>query len=246
MQTLTSYKAVGRSIFKIALAASLGVISLYAGIRFYENFGPLLYASWNSLGSLERMILSLLFLIDIGGIIALATVVARDKMRFMVSIRDPQRRIVLISAGTITKLPLSNKDMDPELHEAVLKAFRQSTLLIAYNPLEGGVVKFRGKPGSMRRAIIKGVPTYVMTVRHSNQDARYAEAQRKSERKFAQKIINEVEKARRGNRFSVAMRLIGHGITSYTCDKHFPRPSAGTHIVFVVTDQKSGGGSTNE
>ncbi|PUA31696.1 MAG: hypothetical protein B7O98_08890 [Zestosphaera tikiterensis] len=246
MQSGTSYKAVGRSIFKVALAISLVITGLYAGIRFYEAFGPLLYASWNSLGSLERMILTLILLSYFGAIIALATVVLRNKIRFTISVRDQQRKIALISAGSITKLPLLNKEINPELPEAVLKAFCQSTLLIAYNPLEGGVRKFRGKIGSIKRTIIKGVPTYIMNVRHSNQDVRYAEAQRRSELPFARKLIRQVERARRSNTFSVAIRLLGHGITSYTCDKHFPKPSANTHIVFVVADQKMGGDSKNE
>jgi len=240
MQTGASYKAVSRSVFKVALAISLVITGLYAGIRFYEAFGPLLYASWNSLGSLEKMILTLVFSTYLGAIIALATVIVRNKIRFMISIRDQQRKIALISAGTITKLPLLNKEMNPELPDAVLKAFRQSTILIAYNPLEGGVRKFRGKVGSIKKTIIKGVPTYIMNVRHSNQDVRYAEAQRKSEMPFARKLIRQIERVRRSNTFSVAIRLLGHGVTSYTCDEHFPKPPANTHIVFVVADQKVG------
>jgi len=234
-----SHRAISGLILKAISIASLFVAGLYAGIRFYEAFGPLLYAFWQSLGVLERMSVTLLLVTYLGAVIAFVVIIVRNKVKFLLGVRDNFRKVVLVAAGTIVNVPLINKETRPELAEPIMKAFRSSTLVIAFNPLEGGVARYRSKIGSIKRSIVKGTPTYILNVRHSNQDMRYAEAQRKAEVNFARKLLHEIKRLHKGN-FSAAIWLLGHGITSYTTQANFPKPPAGVNIILLVADPETG------
>lgn len=238
-------------ILRIGIFAILAIILSYFIFRFSGVAISVITAYLETLGSAERLVIYALATVVLGIIIAIPLLVLYKRLvlrrKFEASIKDVRRRLLIVSAGTICKLPLNIKNRNPYViipKEIEEDYFESRCVLLAYNPDEGGVERFVKKVGEYVKTFIGKIPAYVITVRHSKQNVEFAMQQREAERDKVINVINQIN-SKRKEPFSAALSILGYGITGLTCTKRFPVPNSNTLITIVVADRRRREGEAN-
>jgi len=238
-------RRISKKILKIGGFAVAAIILSYLIYRVSEILIPIVSKYLETLGAAERLFIYAIAIVILGTLLAIPMWIIYKKVvlrhKFNSSIKDERRRLLITTAGTISKLVLNMKERDTYVTfpKELQEIFETRAIILAYNPDEGGVAKFVKKIGGVVREFIGKIPAYIITVRHSKQNVTYAVAQRNAELDKVTGVVNEIN-SKHGS-FSSNLSILGYGITGLTCNRLFPKPNADVLITIVVADRRRRG-----
>jgi len=233
-----------RRTLRFGLGAIAAIALFYLIFRIYGVVAPVVIGWWSDLGSLEKLTLYAVMIVVAGMVSAVPMMLLYKKIVLRLkhdsSVRDPERRILVVLQGSIAKLGLDidRRRESISLPKELNEIFESKCVMLAYNPDEGGVTRFGRGVGSVVRVFVGKIPTYVVTVKHSKQSVGFAETQRIAEMPVVERVVREIERKRNHSQFSATLSILGYGITGLTCSNHFPTPSSQVLLRVVVADRE--------
>jgi len=234
-------------ILRIVGVAVLVIVLSYLIYIVTQMVVPMIITYLETLGGVERLVIQAIGIVVIGALVGFTTFflyIFLYKSVYMrwkhdLSVRDQNRKLLLTSAGTISNLVLNMKKRDKyvNLPKALKDTFESGCIVLAFNPDEGGVLKFGGRAGKVYRSFIGKAAAYIIKVGYSQQDVEIALIQRNAELPIVNRIVDEINN--KHGQFSATLSIIGYGITSMTCDRVFPKPSSDILIKMLIADRET-------